>query len=376
MAGFHLLGDPYFPYQGNGGWMEPEPEEEPEDEPEEGPAEPVVDSEEEQSDGDDADDSNAESEVINPSYIARVPPYRIALKNSLEPKQKKFMEQVLSLSITAPFVKSMAKLPKFSKDIMKNRKELEKASTVVLNELCSTTVVNGLQIKMGDPGQLNSPCEFGNSTSISALADSGLSINIMPYSFYKKLGLPRLQDTKMTLRMMDHTITNPHRIIEDLLVKVGNFVFPVYFLVLDMKEDEELPIILGRPFFSIARALVDIHDSKLTLRVEDEEITFEMSPKMINDKPRNEVSKMDDMEEDLDKLVEIEKMMEEELKFWEKPHVAIVKCSKPRASIPITFDMIVFTTPKGQLEEASDEVEDDLYEEVEIIDEDMGEECL
>ncbi|XP_023772429.1 uncharacterized protein LOC111921071 [Lactuca sativa] len=153
---------------------------------------------------------------------------------------------------------------------------MEKASTIVLNELCSTSVISGLLIKIGDPSQLTFPCEFGNSTSINALANSGESINLMPYSFYKKLGLPRLQDMKMTLRMADHTITNPRRIIEDLLVKLGNFVFLVDFVVLYMKENEYLPIILARPFLSTARSLVDIHESKLTLCIEDEELTFKM----------------------------------------------------------------------------------------------------
>lgn len=79
--------------------------------------------------------------------------------------------------------------------------------------------------------------------------------------------------------MTDPSITYPHGIIEDLLVKVGKFVFTVDFVVLDMKEDEDLPIILGRPFLRTARALIDIHDSKITLRVEDEEVTFGVNQK-------------------------------------------------------------------------------------------------
>lgn len=148
----------------------------------------------------------------------------------------------------------------------------------------------------------------------------------MPYSFYKKLVLPRLQDTNMTLRMVGRTITNPCGIIKDLLVNVVKFAFPFDFVVLDMKEDEDLPIILGTPFLSIARALVDIHDSKHTLRVEDEEITFKMRLKVIHEMPRDEVSNVDNKEENCDELVDIEKMMEGELKFWEKPHVANFNC--------------------------------------------------
>ena len=172
--------------------------------------------------------------------------------------------------------------------------------------------------------------------------------------------------------MANHSHTYPRGTIEDLLVKLGKSIFLVYFVVLDMMEDENLPIILGRPFLSTARALVDIYDSKPTLHVEDEAITFEMDPKVSHEIPKDEVSKVDAMEEDLDELVEIEKMMEEELKVWENPHVDKFKCSKPRASIPMTFEVIAFTAPKVQVEDVIDEVEEDLYEEIEVIDEYMG----
>ncbi|XP_023770939.1 uncharacterized protein LOC111919607 [Lactuca sativa] len=183
----------------------------------------------------------------------------------MESEQKKFLEPVLSLEINTSFFKSMSKLAKFSKDVMTNQKELEKASTIVLNESCSVAIINGLQIKMGDPIQITLPCEFDNSTSMKALADWGANINLMPYAFYKTFSLPSLQNTNMALRMADHLIINPHGIIENLLVKVWKFIFLIDFLVLDMKEDEDLPIILGRPLLSTVRALIDIHDTKLTL---------------------------------------------------------------------------------------------------------------
>ncbi|XP_023729219.1 uncharacterized protein LOC111876888 [Lactuca sativa] len=145
------------------------------------------------------------------------------------------MEQVLSPSINAPFLNFMARLPKFTKEVMTNQKELEKAFTIVLNELFSTTIIDKFPIKMGDPVRLTLPCEFGNYTSINALANSGTSINLMSYSFYKNLALPKLQNTRMTLRMVDYLITHPRGIVEDLSVKVGRFIFPVDFVVLDMK---------------------------------------------------------------------------------------------------------------------------------------------
>lgn len=69
----------------------------------------------------------------------------------------------------------MAKLPKIAKDVMTSRKELENASTIMLNELCKTVIIDGLPIKMGDQFLLTLPCEFGNSTSSHALANSGVA---------------------------------------------------------------------------------------------------------------------------------------------------------------------------------------------------------
>ncbi|XP_023761616.1 uncharacterized protein LOC111910055 [Lactuca sativa] len=199
------------------------------------------------------------------------------------PEQKKFMEKVLSFSTNASFLKSMAKLPKFIKEVMTNRMDLGKASIIMLNELCSTAIIEGLPIKIGDLGRLTLPCEFGNSTLINSLCKLGASINLMPYSFYKKVTLPRLQNTRMKIRMANQSITHPRGIVKDLVVKLGKIIFPVDFVVLDMKEDDGLPIILGRPFLSTTRALVDIHDSKPTLQVEDKEITFEMNQRVIHD---------------------------------------------------------------------------------------------
>lgn len=155
----------------------------------------------------------------------------------------------------------------------------------MLNKLCSASIIEGLPIKKGDPRKLNLPCEFGNSTSINAWADSGASINHMPYSFYKKIALTRLQNMRMTIRTTNHSITHPCRIVEDLLVKVGKFIYPLNFAVLDMKEEEDHTIILDRPFLSTASSLVDIHDTKLKLWVDDKETTFEIDKEVSHDEP-------------------------------------------------------------------------------------------
>ncbi|XP_023753133.1 uncharacterized protein LOC111901496 [Lactuca sativa] len=157
---------------------------------------------------------------------------------------------------------------KFLKDLPRNWKKLEQASEVTLNEQCSIVT------KMKDLSSLIIPCRFGNSKKTNALSDFGASINLMSYSFYKKLNLSYLNPTRMDIHMANRSITYPQGIIKDLLVKVDKFVFPVDFGVLNMEEDVHIPIILRIPFLSTARALVDIHDLKLSLQVGTDDITF------------------------------------------------------------------------------------------------------
>ena len=96
----------------------------------------------------------------------------------------------------------------------------------------------------------------------------------MPLSVFQKLGLGEVKPTTISLQMANRSLTNPRGVIEDVLVKVDKFIFPVDFVVLDMKEDREIPINLGQPFLATGRALIDVHSGNLMLRVNDEEVKF------------------------------------------------------------------------------------------------------
>ncbi|XP_052621829.1 uncharacterized protein LOC128127387 [Lactuca sativa] len=151
---------------------------------------------------------------------------------------------------------------------------MEEVKEVVLNEICSAAMLNKIPKKKGDPGSLTLPCQFGNLATIHALADSGASVNLMRYSFFKKLDLPEPRSIRMTIHLTNKTDTFQRGICEDLLVKVDKFVFPADFIILDMEADPQVPIILGRPFLNTASAIVDMRDSKLTLRVGDDSVTI------------------------------------------------------------------------------------------------------
>ncbi|GKC23943.1 reverse transcriptase domain-containing protein [Tanacetum coccineum] len=109
-----------------------------------------------------------------------------------------------------------------------------------------------------------------------ALADLGASINLMPLSIWKKLSLPELTPTRMILELADRSTTSPSGIAKDVFVKVGKFHFSADFIVVDYVVDPRVPLILGRSFLRTAHALIDVYGEELTLRVDDEAITFKV----------------------------------------------------------------------------------------------------
>ncbi|XP_075479313.1 uncharacterized protein LOC142520196 [Primulina tabacum] len=124
-------------------------------------------------------------------------------------------------------------------------------------------------------GQNKEDNHMGNNRC-TALCDLGASINLMPLSVLRKLGLGEPKPTRMSLQLADRSVKYPRGLIEDVLVKVDKFIFPVDFVVLDMEEDIEMPLILGRPFLATGKALIDVQEGKLRLRVGEEEITFDV----------------------------------------------------------------------------------------------------
>ena len=92
----------------------------------------------------------------------------------------------------------------------------------------------------------------------SALCDLGASINLIPFSVFKRMGLEGLKPTSISLQLADRSITQPRGIVENVLVQVNNFLYPVDFVVMDMEEGEDFSIILGRPFLATAKAIIDV----------------------------------------------------------------------------------------------------------------------
>ncbi|GJU11146.1 hypothetical protein Tco_1133542 [Tanacetum coccineum] len=133
---------------------------------------------------------------------------------------------------------------------------------------------NSIPRKEKDPGSFTLPCFINNVFSDIALVDLGASVSVMPLSTYLNLGLGELAHTKLTVELADKTVKYPKGIAKNVLVGIGKFVFPVDFIIIDMPEDIKVPLILRRPFLSLARAKIDVYKRKITLRVKEERIIF------------------------------------------------------------------------------------------------------
>nr|GEY10853.1 hypothetical protein [Tanacetum cinerariifolium] len=159
---------------------------------------------------------------------------------------------VVPISISEPDVPKTQPKPNIPYPSRLNDQKLHKLfelAKVPLNENCSAMLLKKLPGKLGDPGKFLIPCDFPGINVCHALADLGASINLMPLSIWKKLSLPELAPTRMTLELADRSITRPKGVAEDVFVKT-------------------------------ARVLIDVYGEEITLRVNDESITFNLNQTM------------------------------------------------------------------------------------------------
>ncbi|GJZ02634.1 reverse transcriptase domain-containing protein [Tanacetum coccineum] len=188
-----------------------------------------------------------------------------------------FLQMFKKIHFNISFAEALAHMPKFAKmvkDLLKNKEKLLEQANTPLNENCSAVLLKKLLENFRDTGRFLIPCDFYGLESCMALDDLGANINLMSLFVWKTLSLPDLSTTRMTLELATRTIAYPAGIAENVFVQVGKFTFPDDFVVVDYEVDPRVPLILGRPFLRTAHALVDVHGKKLTLRVGDEELVF------------------------------------------------------------------------------------------------------
>ncbi|GJZ61322.1 reverse transcriptase domain-containing protein, partial [Tanacetum coccineum] len=167
------------------------------------------------------------------------------------------------------------KYQKMLKSLLSNKEKLIELANTPLNENCSAVIHKKLPEKLGDSGKFLIPCGF-SELKCKAPTDLGTSINLMPLSVWKKLGLPELISTRMTLELANRTICTPTGIARDVFVPIGKFTFPADFVIVDYESDPRVPLILGRPFLQTARAFIDVHGEEMILCDGDERLILNM----------------------------------------------------------------------------------------------------
>ncbi|KAK4706822.1 hypothetical protein R3W88_033618 [Solanum pinnatisectum] len=170
-------------------------------------------------------------------------------REKLDKQISKFLEILKQLYINIPFIDVLTQIPsyaKFLKDILSSKRKLEEVSVVKLIEKYSIILQNKLPQKLGDLESFTIPCTLGGVHFEKALCDSGAAINLMPLSIFKNR-LGKIRDTGVSLQLADQN-----------------------FIVLEMEENTKVPLILDRLFLATRRAIIDVHQGQLILRVDEE----------------------------------------------------------------------------------------------------------
>ncbi|KAK8621762.1 hypothetical protein V6N13_081195 [Hibiscus sabdariffa] len=299
------------------------------------------------------------------------PPFPQRLKKHKEDLQfQKFVSMLDQFHINIPFLEAIEQVPsyaKFLKDIVTKKRKAESYETVaVASEYCAGK--SELLIKKKDLGSFIIPCSIGDNFMGNALCDLGSSVNLMPKAVFRKLGIGIKRPTTVILQLADRSHVRPEGKVEDVIVKVGKFVFPVDFLILDCEVDEKAPIILGRPFLATGRILIDFEKGDFTMRVADQAMTINVFNTLRYMDNQGECHHLQEenttaVEEDSDiiccsKFIQIrdfEKLKKEEV---EEPETT--QCESNQVSSFIirpgmsfeALDFSEFTSPKPSLEHA------------------------
>jgi hypothetical protein len=214
----------------------------------------------------DAEPSKATPIVEDPprSFVPKAP----YLERLQAPKKGRKFEDILEVfkqvQINIPFLDAIQQVPlyaKFLKDLITFKRRTNVPKKAFLTKQVSSILQCKMPIKYKDPGCPTISCMIGVNQIEKALLDLGASVNLLPYSIYLQLGLGELKPISMTLQLADRSVKIPWGIMEDILIKVDKFYFPVDFIVMDTEPVQnvgiQILVILGRPFLATANALIN-----------------------------------------------------------------------------------------------------------------------
>ena len=220
------------------------------------------------------------------------PPFPQTLRGKRKATQQAGILEVLrQVEVNIPLLDLINQVPayaKFLKDLCTIKKGLSIEKKAFLTEHVSALIQSKYPVKYKDPGSPTIPVNIGGNCIDKALLDLGASVNLMPYSVYMQLGLGELKPTTITLSLADRSVKIPKGIVEDVLVKIDKFYYPVDFVVLDTEpssnEPNHVPIILGRPFLATVNAIINFRNGIMQLTFGD--MTLELNIFHLNENPK------------------------------------------------------------------------------------------
>ncbi|KAK8657033.1 hypothetical protein V6N13_098967 [Hibiscus sabdariffa] len=240
-------------------------------------------------------ESSAESSHTKSNKLEEIkppPPFPQRLKKQKQNYQfKKFFDILKHVHINLPLVEALQQMPnyaKFLKDMVSRKKRIKEFETTAATETCLALMHNKVPAKKSDPGSFTIECFIGHNYPTKALCDPGVSINLMPKSVFQMLGIGKAKPTTVMLQLADHSFVQPEGKIEDILVQVDKFIFPADFLILDCEADENAPIILGRPFLSTSRAMIDFDKDEIVFKVDYDQVKMKALTKQLEQKNKGE----------------------------------------------------------------------------------------
>ena len=201
------------------------------------------------------------------------PPFPQALRGKKKATQQiGILEALRQVKVNIPLLDLIKQVPayaKFLKDLCTIKKGLGIEKKAFLTEQVSAIIQSKYPVKYKDPGSPTISVNIGGNCIDKSLLDLGASVNLMPYLVYKQLGLGELKPTNITLSLADRSVKIPKGIVEDVLVKIDKFYYPVDFVVLDTEpianEPNHVPIILGRRFLATANAIINCRNGIMQL---------------------------------------------------------------------------------------------------------------
>ena len=186
--------------------------------------------------------------------------------------QGEILEHLQQVKVNLPLLHVIKQVPAYAKVLkdlctMKRRHHVKK--TAFLTEQVSAVIEQKAPPKYKDPGCPTISCYIGTQFFGQALLDLGASVNLMPYSIYLRLGLGELKPTSVVLQLADRSVRKPRGIVEDVLLQIDKFYYPVDFLILDTQTavdtESKIPIILGRPFLATSNALINCRNGLMKI---------------------------------------------------------------------------------------------------------------